>query len=334
METSNQHSNIHHDRVTVSDMPLWYNRVSWGAIIAGTAVALAVQVLLMLLGTAIGMATINPASEANPMDGIATGGLIWGTISSIIAMFIGGWVSGRLSNGNPKDGLMHCVMVWALSTLLITTAMGRVVTGVGTLIGHGLALGTTAAVTAAASNDDDSNDTLRKNGFNLDNIRQEAETLLRQTGKPALQPESLEAKAENAADNTAATAQANANTAPAQQNANVAQLLQNLFREGQDTVQAVDREAMVNVLVARGQTQAEAERTVDGWIGTYQTARQQIKAAEAKAPQAADQAAENAAKAALWAFIASLLGAIAAAIGGRMAIRTVETTRVTTTRNV
>ena len=95
---------------------------------------------------------------------------------------------------------------------------------------------------------------------------------------------------------------------------------------------AVDRDAMVNVLVARGQTQAEAERTVDGWIGTYQTARQQLKVAEAKARQAAEQAAEVAAKAALWAFIASLLGAIAAAIGGRMAIRTVETTRVTTTR--
>lgn len=332
METPNQHTNVHHDRVTVSDMPLWYNRVSWGAILAGTAVALAVQVLLMLLGTAIGMTTINPASEANPMDGLATGGLIWWTITSIIAMFIGGWVSGRLANGTPADGLMHGAMVWALSTLLITTAMGRVVTGVGTMVGHGLALGTTAAVTAAANNDS-SDEAMRSNGFNLDNIRQQAETLLRQTGKPELQPENLRAQAEDVADDTATTAQANANTAPAQQNANVDQLLQNLFREGQDTVQAVDREAMINVLVARGQTQAEAERTVDGWIGTYQTARQQLKAAEAKARQAAEQAAETAAKAAMWAFIASLLGAIAAAIGGRMAIRTVETTRVTTTRN-
>lgn len=331
METPNQHTNTHHDRLTVSDMPLWYNRVSWGAILAGTAVALAVQVLLMLLGTAIGMTTINPASEANPMDGLATGGLIWWTISSIIAMFIGGWVSGRLSNGNPKDGLMHGVMVWALSTLLITTAMGRVVTGVGTLVGHGLALGTTAAATAA-SGDDSSDKAMSDKGFNLANIRQEAETLLRQTGKPELQPENLRAQAQDAASDTTATAQANANTAPAQQNANTDQLLQNLFREGQDTVQAVDREAMVNVLVSRGQTQAQAERTVDGWIGTYQTARQQIKAAEAKARQAAEQAAEAAAKAALWAFIASLLGAIAAAIGGRTAIRTVDATRVTTTR--
>jgi hypothetical protein len=334
METPNQHTNVHHDRATVSDMPLWYNRVSWGAIFAGTAIALAVQVLLMLLGTAIGMTTINPASEANPMDGIATGGLIWWTITSIIAMFIGGWISGRLANGTPSDGLMHGAMVWALSTLLIVTAMGRVVTGVGTMIGHGLALGTTAAVSATASNmNNSSNANSNTNGFDLDRIRQEAETLLRQTGKPELQPENLRTQAQNAADNTAATAQANANTAPAQQNANVDQLMQNLFREGQDTVQAVDREAMVNVLVARGQTQAEAERTVDGWIGTYQTAQQQMKAAEAKARQAAEQAAETAAKAALWAFIASLLGVIAAAIGGRMAIRTVETTRVTTTRS-
>lgn len=332
MATANQqHNNAHHDRLTVSDMPLWYNRVSWGAILAGTAVALAVQVLLMLLGTAIGMTTINPASEANPMDGLATGGLIWWTISSVIAMFIGGWISGRLSNGTRSDGILHGAMVWALSTLLLTTAMGRVVTGVGTLIGQGMALGTTAAVTAAASNNPESSDNaMGNNGFNLDNIRQQAETLLRQTGKPELQPENLEAQAENAADSTAATAQANANTTPAQQNANVDQLLQNLFREGQDTVQAVDREAMVNVLVARGQTQAEAERTVDGWIGTYQTARQQLKAAEDKARQAAEQAAEAAAKAALWAFIASLLGAIAAAIGGRTAIRTVDATQVTT----
>ncbi|XID75456.1 hypothetical protein ACF3NA_02630 [Alkanindiges sp. WGS2144] len=332
METPTQHTGVHHERTTISDMPLWYNRVSWGAIFAGVIMALAIQVLLMLLGTAIGLSTLNPAKEANPMDGLATGGLIWWTISSIIAMFLGGWVSGRLANGTPKDGLMHGAMVWALATLLLTTAMGRVVTGVGTLIGQGLAVGGAAVAAAAPGAVDSAQDTLRKNGFDLNNIREEAKTLLRQTGKPELQPENLRAQAQQATDQATNTAQANANAAPAQQNANVDQLLQNLFREGQDTVNAVDRQALVNVLVARGQTPAEAERTVDGWIGTYQTARQQMQAAEAKARQAAQQAADAATKAALWAFIASLLGVIAAAIGGRTAIRTVEVNRVDTTR--
>jgi len=46
-------------------------RVSWGAILAGVVVALAVQVLLAMLGAAIGLATIEPTqagdNTAEPM---------------------------------------------------------------------------------------------------------------------------------------------------------------------------------------------------------------------------------------------------------------------------
>lgn len=335
METSNQHNNVQHDRVTVSDMPLWYNRVSWGAIFGGLVMALSLQLLLTLLGSAIGLGAINPASEADPMNGIGMGALIWFAISSIISMFFGGWIGGKLANGTPADGLLHGWIIWGLATLvtfyLLTTAVGRVVSGVGSLVGNGLAAGGGAVATALMKSDPNDINT-NNGGFNIDSIRQQAETLLRQTGKPELQPEQLRNQAEQAADTTAATAQANADAAPAQQNANLDQLIRNLFRDGQDTVQAVDREAVVNVLVARGQTQADAERTVDGWIGTYQTAREQLKVAEAKARESADRAADAAAKGALWAFIASLLGMVAAGFGGRLAIKTVETTRVSSTR--
>ena len=334
METQARDTIAHHDRMTVSDIPLWYNRISWGAIFAGLVIALAVQILLTLLGAAIGLSTINPSTEANPMNGLGMGGLIWFAISSIISMFIGGWISGKLANGNSSDGMLHGAVVWGLATVvtifLLTTAVGRVVSGVGNLVGAGLAASGTAIAAAGPDLADSAKDTLRKNGFDLENIKAETETILRQTGKPELQPETLRTQAQQAANQATATAQANADTVPVQQNANISQLMDNLFREGQDTVQAADREAAVNVLVARGQTQAEAERTVDGWIGTYQTARQKMQVAEAKARQMAEETAAAAAKGALWAFIASLLGLIAAAIGGRMSIKTIESRMVNT----
>ena len=41
-------------------------QVSWGAIFAGVAVALVVQVLLTLLGVGIGAATLDPGTADNP----------------------------------------------------------------------------------------------------------------------------------------------------------------------------------------------------------------------------------------------------------------------------
>jgi len=42
-----------------------YNKVSWGAIFAGVAIALAVQFLLNLLGVGIGAAVLDPATSDN-----------------------------------------------------------------------------------------------------------------------------------------------------------------------------------------------------------------------------------------------------------------------------
>jgi hypothetical protein len=317
------------------DIPMWYTRISWGAIFAGLVMALAVQLLLSLLGLGIGMSTVDPATEANATAGLGMGAAIWFAISAIISMFLGGLVGGRLANGTRNDGLLHGLLVWGLTTLmtfyLLTTAVGRVVSGVGSLVGAGLSAGGSAVAAVAPELKDSAAEMLQKNGFDLSNIKQQAETLLRQTGKTELQPEVLQAKANDAADQTAETAQDNANTSTMQQNDNLDELLGNLFREGQDTVQAVDREAVVNVLVARGKTQAEAEQTVDGWIGAYQTASQKLKDAEVKARQVADDAANAASKGALWAFLALLLGAIAAAVGGRVASKTSHEKIVTTT---
>src|SRR4051812_12628683 len=88
-------------------------RVSWGAIFAGAVVAVSVQFMLATLGLAIGMATVNPATQQNPGQGLAVGAGIWWIITAIISLFCGGWVAGRLA-AFPRwiDATLQGLVVW------------------------------------------------------------------------------------------------------------------------------------------------------------------------------------------------------------------------------
>jgi hypothetical protein len=100
-------------------------------------------------------------------------------------------------------------------------------------------------------------------------------------------------------------------------------LLGKLFKQGQSTINQVDRDDAVNVVMKRtGKSRAEAERTVDGWTKTYQQARvkfdQTKKEAEVKARQVADDAASAASKAAIYGFFGLLIGVASAGYGAKM----------------
>ena len=57
------------------------NRVQWGPILAGIAVAIAALLILSILGLAVGSTALSPrASNQN----VTTGAAIWGIISAII----------------------------------------------------------------------------------------------------------------------------------------------------------------------------------------------------------------------------------------------------------
>jgi hypothetical protein len=43
-----------------------FARISWGAVVAGAIIALATQIVLALIGMAIGLATLNPATGDSP----------------------------------------------------------------------------------------------------------------------------------------------------------------------------------------------------------------------------------------------------------------------------
>jgi hypothetical protein len=80
-----------------------FARISWGAIFAGAIIALATQLVLTLIGTAVGLATLNPATGENPSGttlGIGAG--VWLVISSLVSLFLGGYVAGRLGGTELK----------------------------------------------------------------------------------------------------------------------------------------------------------------------------------------------------------------------------------------
>jgi hypothetical protein len=112
-----------------------------------------------LLGAGIGAAVIDPASNDNPSaTTLSVSTAVWFVVSGIIAAFVGGYVSSRLS-GRPvrSTGALHGITSWAVTTLvviyLLTTSVGALVGGVfsglGGIVSSAGSTVATAATTAA-----------------------------------------------------------------------------------------------------------------------------------------------------------------------------------------
>jgi len=116
---------------TISRRPL-FPAIRWGAVIAGVAVGLSIQLVLTLLGIATGLASVD-VSQGNGMS--ATAPLIWAGLSMLISAFTGGYVAARMSNLKRKgDGALHGAVSWAVTTLLFaflaTSVGGSLLSGV------------------------------------------------------------------------------------------------------------------------------------------------------------------------------------------------------------
>jgi len=303
-------------------------RISWGAIFAGTVLALVLQLSLSLLGLGIGLGTIDPLQEQNPMSGIGVGASIWWIVSMLVSLYLGATVASRLA-GMPKktDGLLHGLLTWSVVTLLtfylLSTAVGRIIGGVTGVAGRALSgVGQGIAAVAPATGDAIQNE-LQKQGIDVKDLQREARLLLRQTGKPELDPDNLEQQARAAGRNAQAEASQSAEN-PQAADENLSALYDRLTSRADNIGDAVDRDAAVNVVMKRtGKSRVESEQIVDNWISTAQQAKTQLEAAKTKLAQQArvtgDQVAEGLSKAALLAALGLGLGAAAAAAGGWLA---------------
>lgn len=300
--------------------------ISWSSVFAGVLIAIVIQLCLSLLGIGIGLSTIDPKSEANPAAGLGMGSAIWYMISSLIALFAGGWIAGRLTSAHRLfDGIIHGLLTWSLITLItlyfLTTTIGNILGGVGKLVGNTLGVVGNVAGKGIEAAAPAVKDKLQDEGIDLSSLKQEAKTLLRQTGKSELQPKALSKQADaagNAVSNSAGDMGAN----PQQSDNEIDGLIDRLSNKGKGVASEVDKEAAVNVIVARtGKSRAEATQIADNWIATSKQAaakwEQAKQEAEAKTRDVADKAAKAASTAAILTFISLALGAVVAGYGAK-----------------
>lgn len=302
-------------------------RISWSAVIAGVIAALIIHLLLGILGTAIGASVIDPQQESNPLDHIGTGALIWTGVSMLLAIIAGGYVAGRLAQ---REGALHGLLMFGVSTLitlwLAFSLASGVIGGAFSILGAGASAVGSGVSAVAPSIGNIAKEKLQENNINLDQLQNELQTTLRQTGKPELQPEKLQqdvSKEANGAEDQAKE------TAQNPQNADndIVNWIQGVINRHSDTLQAADREALKNVIKARtGKSDQEAEQIVNQTADSYQKVVahfQQLKQqAEQKAREAAEKAAAVTAKASWFTFFILIIEALLAAVFGRIGRRT------------
>jgi hypothetical protein len=105
--------------------------IRWGAVLAGVAVGVSVQLALSLLGIATGLST----TEVADGQGMGIVALLWAGFSMLVAAFVGGYVAARMSGLKRKaDGVLHGAVAWAVTTILFaalaTSVGGSLVSGV------------------------------------------------------------------------------------------------------------------------------------------------------------------------------------------------------------
>ena len=333
-------------------------RVSWGAILAGFVSAAALQLLLSVLGLAIGLWSIDPLTEANPVAGLGTGSGIYLLITGVLSLFVGGCVAGYMC-GVPDlwDGGLHGMVIWGLVTLTsfwyVGSTFGTLFSATTSALGNGLAIAADWSVpdqiaTSTAANSDSSRQertTFALPAVNYERMANELNEILQETGKDDLQPEQLRAAGKRLQKVSLDAAQTVAKN-PDSMNHQIDRVVGAFFEEWQPIKADLDRDAATKVLAANTELSEEkAAKTVDRWSDEYEEAKQAADQAQeemseelAELEQAAteqyqeikhvtlkttDDVLDTVAAAAMWSFFAMLLGLLSAVGGGILGVEEV-----------
>ena len=265
--------------------------VSWGPIIGGALTASAVTLLLMFLGSGLGLTMVSPwSNQGVSLTTFAVSTAIWLVVVQWVSAGLGGYLAGRLRTkwvGVHTDEVYfrdtaHGFLAWALATVLLAGVLGSALSaavGAGVGAAANVASGAASGATEAAANA-----TTDPTGYFVD-------TLFRP------------------ADPKAAAAATDDGAAPAQ----ASRIL--LASAAAGTVSDEDRAYLGQLVAARtGLADADAKARVDAVLA-------KVEAAKAEAKQAADAARKASATFALIGALSLLIGAFiacaAAALGGR-----------------
>jgi hypothetical protein len=269
---------------------------SWGAVIAGGVSAAAATLVLMLVGSGLGLTMVSPFSnEGISLTTATVWTAIWLVITQWLSALLGGYLAGRLRtkwvNLHTDEVFFrdtaHGFLAWALGTLLVAALLGSTISamiGTGVEAVSNVAAGAaTGGAAAAASDENDSSMT----GYYVDMLLRPAD--------PAAAPPAGAA----GADQTVAE---------------VSRIL--LASAASGKMDPDDRAYLDRLVAARtGLPAAEAKARVDAVLKRAEDAAAQAKQAAETARQAgATFALVGALSLVIGAFIASA----AAALGGRL----------------
>lgn len=141
--------------------------VSWGSIIAGALAASTLTVILMLVGSGLGLTMVSPwTGSSASVTTFAVSGAVWLLIVQWLSAGLGGYLTGRLrtkwagihTNEVFFRDTAHGFLAWALATLLVagvfasalSSAIGSGAQAVSN-VAAGVATGATSAATSSAT---------------------------------------------------------------------------------------------------------------------------------------------------------------------------------------
>ncbi len=271
----------------------------WGAIFAGTVAALALQVVLMMLGAGLGLALYNPITDENPIAELGTGAAVIQGLAAVVSLWAGGWVAGRFTGRSGlKAGCLHGFMVWCLATVaaivVTTVGAGWALGDLSKIVGGGLSMAGKPMAAAAGGVTDLAKNSLERTGGMLGSFVDEGLSNV--------------ARGKSAADGIRGKRE-------------LSFAVTRLFT-GDPAAMADNQQAVVTLLVNnQGMTEADAVKLVDGWKTSYQNLKADLQAAreklELRAREMAEKTATTLSILSLCAFAAFVLGAVSAAMGGK-----------------
>lgn len=267
-------------------------RLSWGAIFAGVVIAVAVQLVLGILGAGIGLTMVDPVQGTTPgAAGFGIGAGIFWLITTVLALGAGGYAAARVAGVHERfDALVHGLVVWGVTLILtlylLTSAVGGIIGGAFRTIGSvagaaGSTVGAAAPTAASVA------------GIDRSDVRSEAAAYLSDAPSDPAQMTSEQAQKE------------------------IAKELPALARGGAEGQQAESR--IVDIVagqrkISRPEAQAQVTRARQQFVRTKDQA-------VATAKSATDKAAGAAAGTSFVLVLALLVGAGAAGFGATAATR-------------
>jgi hypothetical protein len=274
---------------------------SWPAIAAGAFVAVSASLILMAVGSGVGLESFSAWSSAGAaVKALTINAAIWLIVTQWMSAALGGYIAGRLRSrwhGTHDHEVFfrdtaHGLITWSVATVFVVAVLTSTLSSA---VGFG-AHATLAAASGASVSAEEAYAT---------------DVLFRPAAAASSSPAASSPAASSAAMSSPAEASPRADSLP---RAELQHMLANAATTGH--FPDADRSYLADLVARRtGIPAAEAQKRVDDFIANAQ-------ASETQARAAAETARKDAAEASLYIALSLLIGAfiasVSAALGGRL----------------